>query len=133
MRISDWSSDVCSSDLDDDALCVRTELEALRKLLAHRRKGQAEVVEALALRLRLVAARLAERRLIDLLEFAELDRQLLLFTVPPDDDVGVLADRRLRDHAWQPPGFRHFLPVAPEADFACLEADPKRVGEGKSG
>src|SRR3546814_6120680 len=39
MRISDWSSDVCSSDLDDDrALPQRLRLEGARALLGRERE-----------------------------------------------------------------------------------------------
>src|SRR3546814_466861 len=39
MRISDWSSDVCSSDLLDDALLVLLGLTALTGLLLHALRG----------------------------------------------------------------------------------------------
>src|SRR3546814_14283521 len=36
MRISDWSSDVCSSDLQHAAIVVQVEVVGLERLVAHR-------------------------------------------------------------------------------------------------
>src|SRR3546814_9370644 len=79
MRISDWSSDVCSSDLNDDALKISCLLQGQGGLV-HRDAGahrgaDGDLLQVLALgRRRLGLDQVVQQRLQVVLQLAEIGR-----------------------------------------------------------
>src|SRR3546814_17635274 len=97
MRISDWSSDVCSSDLgiDDGKAGIRKFLGDLGQGV---RLGEADAEDGVGAALRHAAQRLLALGLVGDLELAVLDTGFLL--EPLDDVVDALAEGlvELADH-----------------------------------
>src|SRR3546814_12249304 len=94
MRISDWSSDVCSSDL----IYVRRKIEQCRKIgmrsLEHRYGADCTEAELLALIAQLNADPTVHGILVPLLLPKQIDSAKVLDAIDPAQDVDGFPDRK---------------------------------------